>query len=54
MLIPPASSVGDFVRDIGLFCLIEIVEMPRQIRDSAKAHNEQKEGTFHALARKKV
>ena len=54
MLIPPASSLGDFVGDIGLFCLIVIVEMPRQIRDGAEAHNEQKEGTFRALARKKA
>ena len=36
MLVPPASAFGDFVRDISLFRLIVIVEMPRQIPDGTE------------------
>jgi hypothetical protein len=54
MLVPPASSVGDFVRDISLFRLIEIIEMPRQISHGTESGDEQEESNLGGLARDKT
>jgi hypothetical protein len=54
MLVPPASSVGDFVRDISLFRLIVVIEMPGQIPDGTEPGDEQEESTLGGPARDKT
>jgi hypothetical protein len=54
MLVPPASSVGDFVRDISLFRLIVVIEMPGQISDGTEPGDEQEESTLGGSARDKT
>ena len=54
MLVPPASTLGDFVRDISLFCLIVIVEMPGQVSDGTEPGDEQEQSTLGGPARDKT
>ena len=54
MLVPPVSSVGDFVRDISLFRLIVVIEMPGQIPDGTEPGDEQEESTLGGPARDKT
>ncbi len=54
MLVPPASAFSDFVRDIRLFRLIVIVEMPRQIPDGTEPDDEQEESALSGPARDKT
>jgi hypothetical protein len=54
MLVPPTSAFGDFVRDIRLLRLIEIIEMPGQISDRAEPDDEQEESTLSDPAQDKT